>query len=104
MSPRALVSAAILAAVSFSPLPAAAEPVARSARSVTDSDYSTRRICRVTPVIGTRLGGARICKTRAEWDDYARDQRSNLERIQAFTPACAVGSNMPGQASVVCGN
>ena len=106
MTLRALAAAAILASAAAAPLPAAAQTAAQNARHAADPEYATRRICRVTGRIGTRLGNTRVCKTRAEWDDFRRDQRNMVEAFQAFTPACMTGSNVPGQGNspVVCGN
>jgi hypothetical protein len=39
-------------------------------------------ICRHEPDPGSRLGGARICHTRADWDDMSRVQRQEIERAQ----------------------
>lgn len=103
---RAMASAAILAAAALAPLPAAAADTTPRSRHAVDPEYSTRVICRVSPSNGSRLGTTRTCKTRAEWDQFARDQRNSVERFQAFTPGCAMGSNVPGQGNmpVVCGS
>jgi hypothetical protein len=104
MTLRALAAAAILASTAAAPLSAAAQTAVQNARHTGDPDYATRRICRVTGTIGTRLGRNRVCKTRAEWDEFRRDQRNMVEAFQAFTPACMTGSNAPGGSAVVCGN
>ena len=39
-------------------------------------------ICRVTGETGSRLQRSRICKTRAEWEQARREQRTSLDRAQ----------------------
>lgn len=104
MMSRAFACAAALAAA---PLSAFAQPAAApTGRHAGDPEYATRRICRVTAQLGTRLMNRRVCKTRAEWEDFRRDQRNMVEAFQAFTPGCMTGSNVPGQDNqpIVCGH
>jgi hypothetical protein len=56
------------------------------------SAYSTKKICREEVDIGTRLGGKRICRTRAEWDQIKSESRKTTERIQSSTSACLRGA------------
>jgi hypothetical protein len=99
MTLRAFAGAAILAAASLLSSAAFAEPTPARGH---DPDYATRKICRVTPVIGSRIGGNRTCRTRAEWEEFQRDQRLIVQRIQGVTPPCLMGPNAPGQAHLVC--
>jgi len=39
-------------------------------------------VCKTTEVIGTRLGGGRICKTRAEWAETRRDAHDATDDAQ----------------------
>jgi hypothetical protein len=39
-------------------------------------------ICRVTGETGSRLQRNRTCKTRAEWEQLRREQRSSIDRAQ----------------------
>lgn len=41
-----------------------------------------RLICEDQPVLGSRLGGKRVCLTRAQWDDKYRQERQMIERSQ----------------------
>ena len=57
------------------------------------ADPNKKKICRVEADIGTRLGGKRICRTQAEWDQVRAEARRTVERIQDFKatacpPAC----------------
>lgn len=39
-------------------------------------------VCKTIEVIGTRLGGGRICKTRAEWAQTRRDAHDAVDGAQ----------------------
>ena len=43
---------------------------------------SNEMVCRVTGETGSRLQRSRICKTRAEWDQLRREQRTTIDRAQ----------------------
>jgi hypothetical protein len=60
------------------------------------SAYSTKKICREEVDLGTRLGGKRICRTRAEWDQIRSDSRKTTEKIQSSTSACLRGGACGG--------
>ncbi|MGE7206147.1 hypothetical protein ACQKJZ_10765 [Sphingomonas sp. NPDC019816] len=38
-----------------------------------------KKICRMQETTGSRLGGKRICKTQAEWDEIAANARNDVE-------------------------
>jgi len=102
---KALAATAMFAAASF----AAAQPGAiatspASGGSAPASEATTRSICRVTPTIGSRLGGTRTCRTKAEWDAADRENRDAVNRYQRTTSACMMGPNEPGHAHLVCSN
>jgi len=81
LSSQALAQAAAPAqpATPQAPNAAAAKPAqaAKPAKGAPDEV-----ICRREPDPGSRLGGARICHTRADWDDMSRVQREEVERAQ----------------------
>ncbi|HYI64190.1 MAG TPA: hypothetical protein VEW71_04825 [Allosphingosinicella sp.] len=54
----------------------AAEPDAKA-------DYSTKKICDVTNVTGSRLGGVRRCRTQAEREQAKAESRDVVSRIQS---------------------
>ena len=103
MKLRMNLAAALLAIASFA---ADAQTVAPTAPAPgTDPHASTRKICRVSPANGSRLGGTRTCRTADEWAQVQREARLTTERIQRVSPACHMGSNVPGQGvSLVCSN
>ena len=39
-------------------------------------------ICRSVREIGSMLSRARVCKTRAQWEDERRNTRQNIDRTQ----------------------
>jgi hypothetical protein len=92
--------AAVLVAASIA-IPAAAQQA-----SSRGSDYGQKKVCKVEGVKGSRLGGKRTCRTQAEWDELARENRTVVERIQQHSPACLMGSNDPavGQVLVCSGD
>ena len=105
MTIRALAGAALLAAASFAAA-AAAQPAASPAPTA-DPQASERKICRVSPANGSRLGGVRTCRTREEWAQAYREARASAEHIQRGTPGCLMGPNDPrmgGGPHLVCGN
>jgi hypothetical protein len=78
-----LAAAALAAALSF--------PAQAQQERPHDTDYSTKKICKVENQIGTRLGSKKICRTRAEWDQIRAHGRQVVERVQASTSACLRG-------------
>ena len=102
MTLRALAAAALLAATSFA---AAAQPSAPAVPAPGhDADASTRKICRVSPANGSRLGGTRTCRTREEWAQLQREARMTTDHIQRVSPPCMMGPNDPHTAHLVCSN
>ena len=85
---KALAAGALLAV--FIAVPANAQQ-ARSG----GSGYGSKKVCKVEGVPGSRLGGKRTCRTQAEWDALARENRTVIERIQQHSPPCLLGSNDP---------
>jgi hypothetical protein len=60
------------------------------------SAYSTKKICREEVDLGTRLGGKRICRTKAEWDAIRAESRRTTEKVQSSTSACLRGGMCGG--------
>lgn len=81
---RTFVSALAALAIPIAVL--GAEPPANQAKE------SEKRICTVTPTLGTRLGNIRRCRTRAEIAAAQAESRRVVDRIQANKPTlCAPG-------------
>lgn len=78
-----LIAISLAATVS---LPAAAQ---QQPRPPSDTNQSTRKICRISDQIGTRLGTVRTCRTQAEWAQAAREYVQVVDRMQRVAPACA---------------
>jgi len=105
MTMRALAAAAFLAATSFAAAAQTAAPAVPAPGQ--DPQASTRRICRVSPANGSRLGGTRTCRTAAEWAQAQREARASAEHIQRGTAGCLMGPNDPrmgGGPHLVCSN
>jgi invasion protein IalB len=70
-------------------VPAAAQTDAPSAGK--KKGDPNEMVCEKQEVLGTRLATKRVCKTRAEWAEQRRLQRSDLERTQVGGPTCRTG-------------
>ena len=47
-------------------------------------DYYTKKVCETIKPTGSRLGGTRRCRTRAEIDAARQEDRQVLERVQSM--------------------
>jgi len=70
---RALIAAV---AVVAAPVVLTAQP------TIQPRNDSTRKICRTDGEIGSRLGGVRRCRTKAEWDAEKAEARNVVDRVQ----------------------
>ena len=43
----------------------------------------TQKICKFVPATGWRLTGVKVCKTKAQWDEQARDAQKELRDTAA---------------------
>ncbi|MGZ8363786.1 MAG: hypothetical protein ACXWVO_08025 [Caulobacteraceae bacterium] len=59
----------------------------QAARPEAIGDKPVKIICKTKAKPGTRLGGERICLTKTQWDERSREDRRNLEDMQAKTAA-----------------
>lgn len=46
------------------------------------NDPNQRVICKTQDEVGTRLGGKRICMTKAQWDQQSQDAHDSVDNIQ----------------------
>ena len=58
--------------------PVAGAPVAAPAQAAKVDD-ANKPICKTKPVLGSQLGGTRICLTRAQWAQRARADHDALD-------------------------
>lgn len=81
---RPSFSRAALAMVAMVSLPitayAAAEPASKQ------SDYYTKKTCSVDLATGSRLGGVRRCRSKAEKDEMKAQAKQTTDRIQTLRP------------------
>ena len=57
-----------------------------SARKPENQSNPNRIICRTSEVIGSRLQTKKTCLSAIQWSQLERDQRTTVERVQAFKP------------------
>lgn len=80
-----MVLAMVFAAVSTTAAPALAQTQAgapatpQQAAKPSDADQV---VCERQEETGSRLGGHKVCHTRAEWAQFRRDDRSITEHVQ----------------------
>jgi hypothetical protein len=86
-----LLGAAVLAVAAVPPEEPAAPPTVAST-----STFAAKKICQTEIAIGTRLGGTRVCRTRAEWAIARAEARKATERAQTQASHCL--------RSLMCGN
>lgn len=67
---------------------AAADPAPKG------SDYYKKKICETIKPTGSRLGGVRRCRTKAEIDAARTEDRTVVERIQSMKPTCNTGNGL----------
>jgi hypothetical protein len=79
---------------------AAAEPTTAaktaptpSATQVADKDPSAKLICRTMIPTGQRLGGERVCKTKADWERINRDAKDMVDSAQVNALHYGPGGN-----------
>jgi hypothetical protein len=57
-------------------------PSSTTTASTTDSAHDPNKIiCHTEVPTGSRLGGHKVCRTRAEWADIARDAKDQLDSV-----------------------
>jgi hypothetical protein len=77
---------AIATAITLVVLPMTVQGAQEAAKSAP----SARRICTVTPTIGSRVNNTRTCRTREERAQEKQEARQIVDRVQAFKPTmCA---------------
>ena len=84
MQQYAIKVSALLGAL-VSTLLIAAEPISAQGAAPRDPN---EKICQVIKPIGSRLGGKKICATRAEWAEQKRLDREATEKAQ--TQVCVI--------------
>ena len=75
----AAAGALAVPAAAQAPTDQSAAPAAQKARD------PNRVICERQEVIGSRLGGGRICKTAQQWEQSRQQSRSDVDEMQRFT-------------------
>ncbi|HTU10019.1 MAG TPA: hypothetical protein VMG08_03890 [Allosphingosinicella sp.] len=73
---------AIAAAIAVIAVPMAVQ----GAPAPTKAAPSTKRICTITPTIGSRVNNTRRCRTEAEREEAKQEARNVTDRVQLFRP------------------
>ncbi|WP_154667285.1 hypothetical protein [Niveispirillum irakense] len=58
-----------------------ASPSAPAIVTETTDPDANKQICKSQKVTGTRLSSKKVCKTKAEWDEFTRSQRENANEM-----------------------
>ena len=59
-----------------------APSVAVAGTSGDEDGQKDKMICKAQKETGSRLGGKKICMTRAQWDEHRRNTQADIERSQ----------------------
>jgi hypothetical protein len=59
-----------------------ASPAQSAAPAVSKAKDPDRIICERQEEIGSRLGGKKVCKTAAQWDEERQQERDALDKFQ----------------------
>jgi hypothetical protein len=82
MSVKLTAIAAVLAVVAV-PIAVQGEPAPAKASAA-------RRICTVTPTLGSRVNNVRRCRTQEEYEQEKQEARQVVDRVQAMKPTLCV--------------
>jgi hypothetical protein len=82
-----MVRRLILAAFVLASIPLTAASADEKKRS---ADYTEKKICKVEKETGSRLGGVKRCRTRAEQAELRREMRTQVDRIQIMSATACV--------------
>jgi hypothetical protein len=87
----ALLAAAVTSTGDGSAAGAQANPAPAAAPAAAAKDPDTKMVCRYIVPTGQRLGGERVCHTKAEWDELTRRDRdatteSQMKGMQGGAP------------------
>ena len=81
------ISLALLAAAGLALTP----PAAGTDKVKKPTRDPSERICETVPQLGSRLVKRRVCATRADWEDYRRQDRDAIDKAQRLP--CQAGTS-----------
>jgi Spy/CpxP family protein refolding chaperone len=76
-----MIARFLIAAIAVAALPLS---VAAAEKSSGKSGSSEKKICKVERDTGSRLGGVKRCRTRAEMEALKDETRNQIDRVQAL--------------------
>ena len=86
---KRLVILAACGALAAPALAFAADPAPAAAPAAAQTPKKEKQVCKTIEEKGSRLGGKRICRTQAQWNELAAQQRQEIERRLSLGPARA---------------
>ena len=87
---KRLVALAVCGALAVPALAFAADPApAAPAAATAATPKKDKPVCKTIEEKGSRLGGKRVCRSQAEWNEIAAQQRQEIERRLSLGPARA---------------
>ena len=86
-----MVGATSLAMLVVAGLALTATPAAETDKVRTTARDLDERVCETIPQLGSRLVKKRVCATRAEWEDYRRQDRDAIDKAQRVP--CQAGTS-----------
>lgn len=78
---------ALIAICGAMAIPAAAFAQAAAPAQAQSIPKKERQVCKTMEEPGSRLGGKRVCRTQAQWDELAAQQKQEIERRLSLGPA-----------------
>lgn len=61
---------------------ALAAPAAAQEAPAADTKDAAKVVCKTIPIMGSRIGGKRSCRTKQEWQDLKLQTRQQIEKVQ----------------------
>ena len=89
---KRLVVLAVCGALAVPAMAFAADPAPTATATpaaVQTTPKKERQVCKTIEEKGSRLGGKRVCRSQAQWDELAAQQRQEIERRLSLGPARA---------------
>ena len=79
-----------LTAIALAAAAVVAVPIAVQGEPVPAKAPAVRRICTVTPTLGSRVNNVRRCRSQEEYEQEKQEARQVVDRVQAMKPTLCV--------------
>jgi hypothetical protein len=86
---KRLVILAVCGALAAPAMAFAADPAVQPTKTSAEAkaEKKNRMVCKQQEEKGSRLGGKRICRTQAEWDEISAIQRRDIDKQLLIAPS-----------------